>query len=53
MVQVTITCGEYRGGRRLLALKRKLDQEGDKISPRQRQEIEQEIAELERELGMD
>lgn len=53
MIQVTITCGEYRGGRRLLALKRRLDEEGATLSESQRREIEREIAELERELGMD
>lgn len=53
LVQITITCGEYRGGRRLLALKRRLDQEAASLSERERREIETEIAELERQLGMD
>lgn len=53
VIQVTITCGEYRGGRRLLALKRRLDEEGATLSESERREIEREIGELERELGMD
>jgi hypothetical protein len=46
-----VSCSDYRLGRRLLALKKKLAEE--KLDPKLRQEIEQEAAELERELGMD
>ncbi len=53
MVQVTITCGEYRSGRQLLNLERRLEQEADTLSDEERREIEQEIAELEKFLGMD
>lgn len=52
MVQITITCGEYRNGRRLLALTRQLETEKD-MDPKRRAEIEAEVAQLEHDLGMD
>ncbi len=48
----TVTCGEFRSGRRLLALKLQLADDKD-LDPRRRAEIEAEVASLERELGMD
>ena len=52
MTSLNVTCGEYRSERRLLALKGILEQEKN-MDPRRRAEIEAEVAELERELGMD
>ena len=52
MERVTMTCGEYRSGRRLLALKLQLE-EDQRLDPRRRVEIEAEVARLEQELGMD
>lgn len=46
-----VTCGEYRSERRLLALKQQLD--GGGLSDEKRREIEEEVAELEQQLGMD
>ncbi|MGD8564484.1 MAG: hypothetical protein PVG03_18225 [Desulfarculaceae bacterium] len=46
-----VTCADYRLGRRLLALKTQI-QDKD-LSPEKRREIEIEIAELEKSLGMD
>ena len=51
MVQITTTCGDYRAGRRLLALKRQLEQDRE-MDPQLRAEIEAEVEELERQLGM-
>lgn len=52
MQSPNVTCGEYRSGRRLLALMRQLELEKD-MDPQRRAAIEAEVAELERELGMD
>ncbi len=46
-----VTCADYRLGRRLLALKTRLAQ--DDVTPEERRELEREVAELERQLGMD
>ena len=46
-----VTCADYRLGRRLLALRTRLAQED--VPPEERRELEQEVAELERRLGMD
>jgi hypothetical protein len=51
LVQPTVKCEDYRAGRRLLGLKQRLAQDG--LSPEERRRLEAEIAELERELGMD
>lgn len=51
MTRPTITCAEYRGGRRLLALKLQLEKED--LPAEERRLIEEEMAELERQLGMD
>jgi hypothetical protein len=50
-IQIMVTCADYRLERRLLALKTQL-QDKD-LSPEQRHEIEIEITELEKSLGMD
>lgn len=52
MERPTVTCGEYRSGRRLLALKLQLEESKD-LDPGRRAEIEAEVASLEAELGMD
>ena len=46
-----VTCADYRLGRRLLALKTRLAQ--DNLDQQERRELEQEVAELEHQLGMD
>ncbi len=46
-----VTCADYRLGRRLLALKTRLARED--LPPEERREVEREVAELERRLGMD
>ena len=51
MLQPTVKCEDFRAGRRLLGLKQRLAQE--KLSPEERRRLEAEIADLERELGMD
>lgn len=51
MAQPTVTCSDYRAGRRLLGLKQRLAQA--KLTPEERRRLEAEIADLERELGMD
>lgn len=51
MAEITTTCSEYRGERLLLALKLELERGG--LSPERRGEILAQIAELERQLGMD
>ena len=48
---MTVTCADYRLERRLLALKKKLHQED--LSQAEREDIQQEVSELERTLGMD
>lgn len=47
----TVTCSDYRSGRRLLALKNELNRKD--LTPDKRREIEKEVADLERMLGMD
>jgi len=46
-----VTCSDYRSERRLEALRRELTRQG--LSPPRRQELEAEVAELERALGLD
>ena len=47
----TVTCSDYRSGRRLLALKTELNRKD--LDPDKRREIEKEVADLEHLLGMD
>ena len=47
---VPYTCQDYREEQQLLALKKRLAEED--LSPREREEIERAIRELEQELGM-
>lgn len=44
-------CAQYRSGRRLLALRLQLEDKD--LDPRRRAEIEAEVTNLERELGLD
>ena len=46
-----VKCADYRAERRLEALRRRLARKD--LSPRERAELEQEVARLERELGLD
>ncbi|MCB2226650.1 MAG: hypothetical protein KQH53_08220 [Desulfarculaceae bacterium] len=49
--QPCVPCADYRAEKRLLSLKRQLSTE--ELSDEQRRELEAEVAELERLLGMD
>jgi hypothetical protein len=51
MYSPTVTCGDYRSGRRLLALKLQLAEDKD-LEPDRRAEIEAEVTRLEAELDM-
>ena len=46
-----VTCQDYRGERRLLALQQQLSQAD--LPQADRERLEKEVAELEKELGMD
>ena len=46
-----VTCQDYRGERRLLALKQQLSQAD--LPREERERLEAEVADLEKELGMD
>jgi hypothetical protein len=48
---MNVTCADYRLERRLLGLKKKLEQEP--LDAKERNEINKEIEVLERALGMD
>ncbi len=51
MTQPTVKCSDYRAGRRLLGLKQRLEEEG--LESKERRRLEEEIAQLEKELNMD
>jgi hypothetical protein len=51
MAQIKASCGVYRQEQLLNSLKRQLAQPG--LEPAQRAELERQLAELERELGLD
>jgi hypothetical protein len=51
MYNPTVTCGDYRSGRRLLSLKLQLAEDKD-LESDLRAEIEAEVARLEAELDM-
>jgi hypothetical protein len=51
MTQPTVTCSDYRAGRRLLGMKQRLEEKG--LEPEERHKLEEEIALLEKEMGMD
>ena len=51
MAQIKASCGVYRQEQLLNSLKRQLAQPD--LAPAQREELERQLAELERELGLD
>jgi hypothetical protein len=51
MAQIKASCGVYRQEQLLNSLKRQLAQPN--LDPTQRAELERQLAELERELGLD
>ncbi|MCA1989788.1 MAG: hypothetical protein LDL07_11690 [Desulfarculus sp.] len=51
MAQIKASCGVYRQEQLLNSLKRQLAQPN--LDPAQRAELERQLAELERELGLD
>lgn len=51
MAQIKASCGVYRQEQLLNSLKRQLAQPS--LEPAQRAELERQLAELERELGLD
>lgn len=51
MAQIKASCGVYRQEQLLNSLKRQLAQPG--LDPARRMDLERELAELERELGLD
>jgi len=50
VIAMKINCGEYRQTMELLALKQRIERED--LEPRERQEIEKRIKELETELDL-
>jgi len=51
VIKMKINCGQYRQTMELLGLKQRIEKED--LEPRERQEIEKRIKELETELDLD